>query len=109
MQENKSGVMDFMHVLEDLADYKNEDMSGRVFLEKVIQTLKERQREYGSPQENFDNIATRWGLLLDIPITSKQVALMMIDLKLARLNKTPDHHDSLVDIVGYAACLSTLV
>ena len=34
-----------------------------------------------------------------------QVALCLIDLKLARLAHQPDHLDSMVDIAGYAAVL----
>jgi len=33
---------------------------------------------------------------------------MMLDFKLARLQHNPKHFDSLVDVIGYAACLAEL-
>jgi hypothetical protein len=54
---------------------------------------------------NFTAIAARWSLVLGISVTPAQVALCLIDLKLARLTRDPSHLDSIVDVVGYAACL----
>ena len=44
-------------------------------------------------------------LVLGAKVTSAQVALCLIDLKLARLVGDPKHLDSIVDVAGYAACL----
>ena len=33
---------------------------------------------------------------------------MMLDFKLAQLQHHPNHFDSLVDVIGYAACLAEL-
>ena len=38
-------------------------------------------------------------------VSPAQVALCMIDLKLARLAYDPRHVDSIVDVIGYAALL----
>jgi hypothetical protein len=38
-------------------------------------------------------------------VSPAQVALCLIDLKLARLIRDPKHLDSQVDVAGYAACL----
>ncbi|MBC8158976.1 MAG: hypothetical protein H8E94_06565, partial [Alphaproteobacteria bacterium] len=38
-------------------------------------------------------------------VTPAQVALCLIDLKMARLVHDPKHLDSIVDVAGYAACL----
>ena len=38
-------------------------------------------------------------------MTPAQVALCLIDLKLARLVRDPTHLDSIVDVAGYAALL----
>ena len=53
----------------------------------------------------FETIAARWSLVLGIEVTPAQVALCLIDLKLARLTRDPSHLDSIVDVAGYAACL----
>jgi uncharacterized protein DUF6378 len=43
--------------------------------------------------------------VLGITVTPAQVALCLIDLKMARLSRDPAHLDSIVDVAGYAACL----
>jgi len=39
---------------------------------------------------------------LTAPITAEEIPLLMICVKLSRLENSPDHIDSLVDIAGYA-------
>jgi len=63
-----------------------------------------RQEDYGTPQENFGNIAERWSQHVGVIIEPWQVALMMADLKIARMATTQKfHEDSAVDLAGYAA------
>lgn len=50
-------------------------------------------------------IAARWSLTLGTSISAQQVVLCMIDLKLARLAHDPQHRDSAIDVIGYAALL----
>ena len=50
-------------------------------------------------------IAARWSITLGQHVTPAQVVLCMIDLKLARLAHDPKHHDSVADVIGYAALL----
>lgn len=64
----------------------------------------DREQTYGSPTVNFENIARLWSVVAGAPITAHQVALMMVQLKVARLMNTPGHEDSWADIVGYVAC-----
>ena len=71
----------------------------------TAKVLEERRDDYGDPAEQFRAIADRWSITLGTPITPSQVALCMIDLKLARLAYDPGHVDSLVDVIGYAALL----
>lgn len=68
----------------------------------------ERQQTYGHPRGDFDRVAAMWSAILGIPVTAEQVAIMMIAFKLARLAKTPQHHDTKVDVIGYAICLDRL-
>lgn len=68
-----------------------------------------REQEYGSPQVNFGHIADRWSQILGMQIDSWQVALMMADLKIARMATTGlPHADSFTDICGYAALAAEL-
>ena len=79
-----------------------------LLLEQATRTLAERGESYGSPHPLFENVAKRWSLTLGIEVTAAQVVLCLIELKLARLNSTSKHHDSIVDIAGYAAILNEI-
>jgi hypothetical protein len=78
------------------------------FLDKVDATLWQRFKEYGDPNTSFGEIAALWSIILKKKITPKQVALMMICLKMIRLLENENHQDSVIDIAGYAALLQGL-
>jgi hypothetical protein len=80
-------------------------MNGPELLEHAAGVVTRRRREYGEPVELFEHIAQRWSLTLGTKISPAQVALCLIDLKLARLARDPQHLDSVVDVAGYAAVL----
>ena len=80
-------------------------MNGPQLLEHAAGVVNRRRREYGEPDVLFEHVAERWSLSLGMEVTPAQVALCMIDLKLARLAHDPKHLDSIVDVAGYAACL----
>ena len=75
----------------------------------------ERERDYGTPENNFETIGLLWGVYLRAAhpelarvmavnhITAKDVAAMMGLLKVARI-ATSSNPDSFVDLAGYAAC-----
>lgn len=63
-----------------------------------------RRAEYGPPKASFERIATLWSATLGHTVTPAQVALCLVQLKVARLVQTNDHADSWVDLAGYAAC-----
>jgi len=65
-----------------------------------------RRRDYGESPDLFEQVAKRWSLTLGIRVSPAQVALCLIDLKLARLARNPNHLDSQVDVAGYAGCLA---
>ena len=66
-----------------------------------------RQETYGSPQDSFQQIADLWDAYLkrraDEPLGPQDVANMMILMKVSRSATGGKHHDSTVDIIGYAA------
>jgi hypothetical protein len=80
-------------------------MNAAMLLQHAAGVIEHRERIYGSPSESFEAIAARWSLVLGIDVIPAQVALCLIDLKLARLSRDPAHLDSIVDVAGYAACL----
>lgn len=72
--------------------------------------LSNRLEEYAAPEDNFQRVRDGWVWYLGMKgiraneLTASDVARMMILFKLARLHTTSGHHDSWVDIAGYAVC-----
>lgn len=75
----------------------------------------DREKDYGSPEDNFNTIGLLWSIYLSAAhpelapamcrdtITPKDVAIMMALLKIARI-ASGSLDDSFVDLAGYAAC-----
>ena len=93
----------------------------RILDEAMAITHKDRNAVYGSAEDNFQQIANLWDAYLrarqsnacfikgrPYSITPADVAVMCMLIKVARLAKSPSHHDSAVDIAGYAACLGEI-
>lgn len=64
----------------------------------------QREQDYGSPEDNFDLIASMWSAYTGIGLNALDVAMMMCMLKIARIKQGGGTGDSFVDIAGYAAC-----
>lgn len=74
----------------------------------------DREQDYGSPENNFETIGLMWSVYLrkakpDInlavnDIAPKDVAVMLILLKTARIASGHAKADNWVDLAGYAAC-----
>lgn len=78
-------------------------------LEEAAEIVDQRKRaEYGPPEVEFPKIAALWSQILGHEVTANQVCLCMIAGKLVRLSVSPTHHDSMVDIAGYARILEKL-
>lgn len=81
--------------------------------EEILDCAKEcvcrsRERDYNGPENNFRNIALLWTVYLNRPIEPKDVAMMMVLLKVGR-TMTGNKMDNFVDIAGYAACAGEIV
>ncbi len=82
----------------------------RRILDAAIDAVTDRGLNYGRPEDNFARIARRWEVhLLNrygrvVKLDAHDVAMMMVDMKVARLENSPAHADSWVDVAGYAAC-----
>jgi hypothetical protein len=68
----------------------------------------ERNKAYGHPRENFKNIADLWTAYKGVEFTPMDVGLMMVLLKVARLENGVYHRDSITDIAGYAGTLERI-
>ena len=73
---------------------------------------EDMDHDYGKPEDNFATIANLWNTYLEavcddpdlsVYLSSRDVAAMMILLKIARV-ATSEKADHWIDIAGYAAC-----
>ena len=80
-------------------------MNGEMMLKQAAAVVANRRESYGDPVASMTAIAKRCSITLGQTITPAEVALCLIDLKLARLAFDPNHLDSMIDIAGYAAVL----
>lgn len=67
----------------------------------------ERQANYGEPNVNFSRLAERIGQHIKKDIHSWEAALILVELKMARL-ANGYHEDSIVDAIGYLALAGEL-
>lgn len=81
---------------------------GAVLDEAKALITGERAKEHGSASVTFSKIAERWSSRLGCEVSPKDVAAMMIDLKLVRNQQNPNVKDNYVDIAGYAALAAEL-
>ena len=77
--------------------------------EKLLDEAKaivcgDRDQQYGKPEDSFCVIAKLWSDYLMRYLDERDVAMMMILLKVARNVSGESKRDNLVDIAGYAAC-----
>lgn len=68
----------------------------------------EREKQYGSPEDNFDVIARLWTTYAGHSFTPVDVAVMMTLLKVARIKTGHYKTDSYVDACGYLACAAEI-
>ena len=88
----------------------NQPTTKQTVLGNAMKAVGDRGLNYGKPEDNFERIAARRRAHIrnrfgqDIAIDAASVAVMMSDVKLARIEHMPNHPDSWVDLAGYAAC-----
>lgn len=89
-------------------------MNGKILKEAMEIVNGERQKQYGKPENSFLLIAKLWNIYLqetgyeEIELGKRDVAFMMLLLKVARELNLPKH-DNLVDLCGYAALYADMV
>ena len=66
--------------------------------------LRDRNNEYGKPEDCFGVIANFWSVYLGKKVYPHDVAMMMSLLKIARIKANKSYGDGYVDLAGYAAC-----
>ena len=75
-------------------------------LERAISLIHgQRAKDYGDAQASFQRMADLVNPIIekaDGKLTASDMALVMIQVKIARLQESPNHADSWIDIAGYA-------
>ena len=79
-------------------------MTRKEILDKAAVIVGGKDSQHGGTEDNFNRIARLWYAYKGVPFTSKDVAVMMILLKVARVASGHQNDDNFVDIAGYAAC-----
>jgi len=88
-------------------------MKPKVSVLEEAQTIiyGDREKTYGHPAKNLKTIANMWNAYMNnmddgnFNVTAKDVAAMMMLVKVARFANDPSHRDNLVDVCGYAALI----
>jgi hypothetical protein len=68
----------------------------------------QRQEDYGDPVVSLNHIARLWTEVLNVEITAQEVALCMLQLKVARYTNGGQQRDSVMDMAGYIGLLELL-
>jgi len=81
---------------------------------EVLNTAKEiingdRQDDYGDARDSFASIGAYWTNYLKHPITAKDVAMMMVLLKVSRMSTGSGSNDCLIDMAGYSALAAEML
>ena len=85
---------------------------GKYLCEKALRMINgKRQDQYGDPEDSFGLIAEYWSTYIgsmvlhdfNICLESKDVAHMMVLLKIARMQGKENKEDNYVDAIGYIA------
>ena len=79
-------------------------MSETILDEAAWLTSGDRDGTYGHPFSDYTRTAKLWSGILGVDVSAEEAILCMIAVKMSRLCHTPGHHDSIVDIAGYARC-----
>lgn len=76
----------------------------QILMEACRAVNGDRDKQYGSPENNFALIADLWSAYLGQEVTNIDVAMMMTMLKIARIKTGRNKADSYIDACGYMAC-----
>lgn len=83
-------------------------MSKTILEEAAEITSKDRETQYGPPENSFAVVAAMWSAYLGHTVTYRNVCMCLVLLKVAR-DKHRAKRDNLVDICGYARCAERLL
>lgn len=68
---------------------------------EALKLLAPRGAVYGTVRENHERIARIAGELTGCPLTARDVALVLVAVKLSRIAQSPEYLDSYADAINY--------
>ena len=74
-----------------------------VLEEAIKATMGDRNKTYGDPTEQHERAAEIYNAMSNSCLTARDIVDVLIAVKLSRLQVSPAHHDTHVDIAAYAA------
>jgi len=86
----------------------DESKAPSTFLTQADIILKMRGKEYGHFLELFANTSKRMSLATGKDITPYDVARIMIELKLSRLDNGEYKEDTIIDLINYCALAGSI-
>jgi len=98
-----------LQMVDDVPTLVDDEVPPRVrILEEAGSLITgDRNKSYGEPTDNFNDIAAIWSVLIGHKLTEDldpgEVASMMIGMKLVRMKAQPKA-DNWRDTAGYAGC-----
>lgn len=78
-------------------------MNPHKILEEAAEIIGERGVDYGGVEDNFRNIAAIYERATGHRVDPWDVAMMMVSVKLARIQASPGKKDHYLDLINYAA------
>ena len=76
--------------------------------DEAITTIQSRGVVYGHPYYNMERISKLVSSYLEYPVMPHDICIFNILQKISRLQESPGHHDSLVDIAAYIGIYKTV-
>lgn len=92
-----------------LMNAEKKDATRKTILDAATTCVcKERNDQYGEPEDCFQDIANLWAAYKGVEIDAFEVAMMMALLKVARAKVNPQHTDNYIDLCGYGSIAGEL-
>jgi hypothetical protein len=74
-----------------------------------LMDLIEVHKPYSSYHKTFHDLADKWSAILTVPVDPSQVILMLLELKMMRIQDNPDYHEEMMNNDTYRAFLTELL
>jgi hypothetical protein len=78
------------------------------FFANATKLIHERGTVYGHPIANMERISKLVSSYIDFPLMPHDICIINILQKISRLQESPGHLDSLIDIAAYTAIYKTV-